>query len=404
MSLVSEKPVRFHFLDGLRAVAATMVVVLHAFASNIIKLSDKSHLHVLGALFNYIDGYGVNLFFVLSGVVLLRPYLRKQRKFKVIEYFRRRFWRIYPPYFVTLLFAAAVIWFMNRYPTWYNTSGGMNMRFSLRETIHELPIMNLDGNYYNLAWWSLGVEILFYLVVPVVVFLYPSRAKLTDARLTLAIIGGVLLTALLMVFFSGWLPNIYSFTYLVLNIGRFVEYPVCFMMGVLIAAKDFDLRHAWIFFLSGVFLVFCSSAYPSFVMHLASAHQLGHWLAGQLYPPFFLHSGYGLIFGGIIVFAFNLRSFRDLLSKPFMLWLGERSYSFFLVHFSVFYLVDNVISHFMTNRSTLYAVLSRGIGLPAALFAAMLLFHFVERKFARGLVTENMFWPWQTKSLRNIGE
>ncbi len=404
MSLVSEKPVRFHFLDGLRAVAATMVVVLHAFASNIIKLSDKSHLHILGTIFNYIDGYGVNLFFVLSGVVLLRPYLRKQKEFKVVEYFRRRFWRIYPPYFAALLFAAAVILFMNRYPTWYNSSGGMNIRFSLRETIHELPIINMDGNYYNLAWWSLGVEILFYLVVPIVVFLYPSRAKLTDARLFLAIVCGVLLTVLLQLFLNGWASDIYSFTYLVLNIGRFAEYPVCFMMGVLIAAKDFDLRHARMFFLAGVFLVFCSSAYPSFLMHLAPTGKLNTWLAAELYPLFFVHSGYGLIFGGVIVFAFNRRSLRDILSKPFMLWLGERSYSFFLVHFSVFYLTDNILSHFMASRSTLYAVLSRGIGLPAALFAAMLLFHFVERKFARGLVTANMFWPWQTQSLRNIGD
>jgi len=404
MSLVSEKPVRFHFLDGLRAVAATMVVVLHAFASNIIKLSDKSHLHFLGAVFNYLDGYGVNLFFVLSGVVLLRPYLRKQREFKIIEYFRRRFWRIYPPYFVALLFAAAVILFMNRYPTWYNTSGGMNMRFSLKETISELPIIKMDDKYYNLAWWSLGVEILFYLVVPVIVFLYPSKAKLTDARLFLAIVCGVLLTVMLQLFLNGWASDVYSFTYLVLNIGRFAEYPVCFMMGVLIAAKDFDLRHARIFFLSGVFLVCCTSAYPWLFMHFAPASKMGNWLAAERYPPFFVHSGYGLIFGGVIVFAFNLRWLRNILSKPFMLWLGERSYSFFLVHFSVFYFVDNVISHFIASRNGLYAVLSRGIGLPAALFAAMLLFHFVERKFARGLITANIFWPWQTKSLRNIGD
>jgi len=401
MSVTSGKPVRFHFLDGLRAVAASMVVIQHAFASNIINASDKMHLHFLAILFRYIDEYGVDLFFVLSGVVLLRPYLRNQREFKVLEYFRRRFWRIYPPYFVALLFAALVIWFMNTYPTWYNETGGMNMKFSWRETIHQMPIINLDGNYYNLAWWSLGTEILFYLVVPIVVFLYPKRAKLTDARLALTIVSGVVLTVLLMLFVSGWYSVLYSFTYVVLNIGRFIEYPVCFMMGVLIAAKDFNLKHGWAFFLSGVLLVFCSAIYPSV---FPRSTELGEWFFLQCYPPFFLHSGYGLIFGGVIVFAFNLKSLRNILDRPFMLWLGERSYSLFVVHFSVFYLVDNIISRFITSRSMLYAVLTRGIGLPAALFAAMLLFHFVERRFARGLVTANMFWPWQIKSLRNHGE
>ena len=176
------------------------------------------------------------------------------------------------------------------------------------------------------------------------------------------------------------------------------------MMGVLIAAKDFDLKHARLFFFSGVFLVFISSVYPSVCMHLGSSNHLAAWCASQNYPPFLLHSGYGLIFGGVITFAFNNGSFRNILSKPFMLWLGERSYSLFVVHFSVFYLVDNIISRFITSRTTLYAILSRGIGLPVALFAAMLLFHFVERRFARGLVTANMFWPWQIKPLRNIGE
>ena len=401
MSLVSEKPVRYHFLDGLRAVAASMVVIQHAFASNIINASDKLHLHIIAILFRYIDEYGVDLFFVLSGVVLLRPYLRNQREFKMAEYFKRRFWRIYPPYFVALLFAALVIKFMNVFPTWYNRTGGMNMIFSWRETLHEMPIMNLDGKYYNLAWWSLGTEILFYLAVPLVVFFYPTKAKLTDARLALTIVSGVVLTVLLMLFVSGWYSVLYSFTYVVLNIGRFIEYPVCFMMGVLIAAKDFSLRHAWVFFLSGIFLVFCSAIYPTV---FPRSTELGEWFFLQCYPSFFLHSGYGLIFGGVITFAFNLKWLRKLLDRPFMLWLGERSYSLFVVHFSVFYLVDNIISHFLTSRTTLYAILSRGIGLPAALFAAMLLFHFVERRFARGLVTANMFWPWQIKSLRNIGE
>jgi len=40
-----------------------------------------------------------------------------------------------------------------------------------------------------------------------------------------------------------------------------------------------------------------------------------------------------------------------------------------------------------------YFVLSRAFGLPLALFSAMLLFHFVERRFARNLLTANEFWP-----------
>jgi hypothetical protein len=31
---------------------------------------------------------------------------------------------------------------------------------------------------------------------------------------------------------------------------------------------------------------------------------------------------------------------------------------------------------------------------PLILLTAMLLFHFVERRFAKNLVTANAFWPW----------
>ena len=83
-----------------------------------------------------------------------------------------------------------------------------------------------------------------------------------------------------------------------------------------------------------------------------------------------------------------------------MLWLGERSYSLFLVHFSVFYLVDNMIARFTPGRNAIYAVLTRGVGIPLGLFAAMLLFHFVERRQAHGLVTGEYFWPWQVKKMK----
>ncbi len=83
-----------------------------------------------------------------------------------------------------------------------------------------------------------------------------------------------------------------------------------------------------------------------------------------------------------------------------MIWFGERSYSIFLVHFSVFYLVDNFVSHFTPERNAMYGILTRAIGVPLALFCAMLLFHFVERRQAKGLMTDTKFWPWQVRGMK----
>src|SRR5579872_2593191 len=111
MTATAEQKERFHFLDGLRGIAATMIVIHHAFTAQVIKLVAHLKIAVLTDFFTYFTQSGVDLFFVLSGVVLLRPYLRKQRKFKTADYFYRRAKRIYPPYFVALLFGAFVVWF-----------------------------------------------------------------------------------------------------------------------------------------------------------------------------------------------------------------------------------------------------------------------------------------------------
>jgi peptidoglycan/LPS O-acetylase OafA/YrhL len=375
MSVTAAKQERFHFLDGLRAVAASMVVIHHSFTANILRYCQAHHIFWLGAIFRYIASYGVDLFFVLSGVVLLRPYLRRQRKLKVGDYFIRRATRIYPPYFIAVLFAAAVIWYINAYPTWYNVKG-MSVPFSWKETLKEMAVINLDGVYYNLAWWSLQIEILFYILVPLIIIVYPYRHSLSNVRLTITIVTGVALTILLQLFFNQYLPYIFTLNYLQLSLGMALEYPVCFLMGTLLAAHDFSRKHALAFFAGGAVLV----------------------AGGSWYEPL-LHSGYGLIFAAVITLGFNAVSFRKMLDTPFMVWLGERSYSLFLVHFSVFYLVDNIVARFTPERNTAYAILTRGIGIPLALFAGMLLFHFVERKFARGLVTGNAFWPWQMKGV-----
>jgi peptidoglycan/LPS O-acetylase OafA/YrhL len=90
-----------------------------------------------------------------------------------------------------------------------------------------------------------------------------------------------------------------------------------------------------------------------------------------------------------------------VLSTPFLVWVGERTYSIYLVHFSVFYLINNLTAHVTTERDYVYALITRGLGIPIAFFLSMLLFHFVERKFAKGLITDEMFWPWQTEKMKH---
>jgi peptidoglycan/LPS O-acetylase OafA/YrhL len=369
---------RFHFLDGLRGIASAMIVFHHSFTGLIVRLCTFLKVPVLGFYITYFTQSGVELFFVLSGVVLLRPYLRNQRKFRPGDYFLRRVKRIYPPYFFALLFAAFVIWYLNNYPTWYIFKGN-HMVYSVSETLKELFIFNFNGNYYNLAWWSLQIEILFYLLVPFCIFIFPRTDKINNKNMAITIAGTLTATLILQLWLSEYYPQIFTYKINIGTLYRFICYPVCFLMGMYLAAKDFDRRTARIFIFSGVLLIGVS------------------WFYEPIVSP-----GYGLVYAGVVILSFNVKSFKRFLSTPFMIWLGERSYSLFLIHFSVFYLVDCLSARIMTSRNIYYGVLTRGAGIPLALFAAMLLFHFVERRQAHGLVTGDMFWPWQTKKMKRI--
>jgi peptidoglycan/LPS O-acetylase OafA/YrhL len=404
MSVAPEQKERFHFLDGLRGIAAMMIVIHHAFTHHIIHAVSFLKVPMLTDFFTYFTQSGVDLFFVLSGVVLLRPYLRKQREFKTLDYFYRRAKRIYPPYFVALLFGALVVWINNTFPTWYNVNG-LTAKFSWTETFKELFIVSFNANYYNLAWWSLQIEILFYVVAPFIVLIFPARDKITTRRIVVSIIITLCAIFLAQNLLTEYCYHLYSYTYQVPAFGKFIEYPLCFLLGVYLAARDFTLKQGLNFLFSGIILLvsalFLFRYAPSFLAGNFFGYevvQLGVKQPAWIYLSF-MHSGYALIYAGVIILAFNKISFKQFLSKPIMIWLGERSYSLFLIHFSVFYLTDNIISHFTTDRSPLYGVLTRGIGIPLGLFAAMLLFHFVERRQARGLLTGNIFWPWQVGKL-----
>ena len=362
---------RFHFLDGLRGIASLLIVIHHAFTSNIVKLLEHLHLHFVAFYFYSFTKSGVELFFVLSGVVLLRPYLRKEKKFETGKYFYRRIRRIYPPYIGALLFASVVAWFNTHYPTWYTPS----LRpFDWLWTFKQLFIIRWGNFYYNLAWWSLQVEAMFYVLVPLVIIAFPKPARLNITRLFMMIIAITTAAVAGQFLFTKFYPELYNINHVRLNLFIALNYPVCFLMGTYIAARDSSVQQAKVFLVMGIFVV----------------------LSSWFYIPI-ESAGYGMVYGGFIMMAFHSGAIKKFLGRPLMIWLGERSYSLFLMHLSVFYLMNYLVSRYTSERSALYGILTRGIGFPLAFIMAMLLFHFVERKQAHGLLTAKAFWPWQAK-------
>jgi peptidoglycan/LPS O-acetylase OafA/YrhL len=369
---------RFHFLDGIRGIASFLIVLHHSVTSAIARFFVSHGCPWLATLVTYFTQSGVVLFFVLSGVVLLRPYLRGQRQFKTGEYFYRRIRRIYPPFFVALLFGYLVAVIIKSGPETYYSSLQLWKwtSTSWQELLRQSFIINYAGIYYNLAWWSLQVEVIFYFLVPLLVVFFVKQRPLNYIRVFSILFAALALSYLLQQYVSHYYPSVYKTDGTPMNMMRILDAPVAFLLGIFLAKYDMNVVAARILVLFGGLLIV---------------------LAGNYGPM--INSGYSFLYAGVIILAFNNVRIQQIFDSPIMIWLGERSYSLFLVHFSVFYLVDYICSLIIPDRSFLYGALTRGIGIPLSLFCAMLLFHFVERKQARGLVTGHIFWPWQANRI-----
>lgn len=117
-------------------------------------------------------GLGVCLFFVISGLCIRLSHLAVSR-FSIPYFYWRRFWRIYPSYFVALVLFVL----LQRYG---------NTRDILQ---HAFLVHNLSPQYFysiNGPFWSLALEVQVYLLYPLLLVLHNRLGPiLTSALLAL---------------------------------------------------------------------------------------------------------------------------------------------------------------------------------------------------------------------------
>lgn len=141
---------RIHILDILRGIAAIGVVFFHHaewYLGHELEASD---------ILTRFGTYGVSLFFMLSGYTLRSVY--KTENFITTGFWKARFFRIYPLMMLIVIF-------------YYLLNGS---QFNLWQFASEFTGWQglLDSSAYKPVWlWSIGNELCFYLLFPMVIFL-----------------------------------------------------------------------------------------------------------------------------------------------------------------------------------------------------------------------------------------
>ena len=181
-------------IEGLRAVAAASVVVHHVWLLDGGEKLDQGG--AAGKLFLNL-ALGVTLFFALSGFLLYRPFAaaiaRGDRSPRIRNYLRNRALRILPAYWAILLLSALVI-----QATTVRDGAGELTAGALTDPAELLAAALLVHDYNPSTLligigpaWSLAVEVVFYLVLPLMVLgvAAVARPMASRQRRVLALLG-----------------------------------------------------------------------------------------------------------------------------------------------------------------------------------------------------------------------
>ena len=370
--------------DGIRGVGMLLVFFTHLFL--LADPDDESNMAVYGwaaPILGHID-LGLAAFFVLSGYLIARPFARAYvagtRRPPLGDYVRNRVLRVVPAFY---LFTVLVLLIFGLDGLLGNVANPDPSNWA-QVLAQFLFVQGQAGGHAAIPIgpaWSIGAEVGFYVLIPLSAFVayrVGSRLSSPGRRAALAIAAIAALT-----FVSIALRAQYELTFQWLTSPPAIMY--VFMPGVAVAIVEPLIAGG----LRGRARLATSIAWASFaaaalaaVLYAATDYDARetpiHHALGQRALLAAMCTG-ALIFGLVVLQIGTGRAPR-LFANKVMLWMGARSYSFYLAHFAILLVISYAIG--TTGESIGERVLiMTAIGLPLTTAIAALSYRYVERPF-----------------------
>ncbi len=300
---------RLHFLDALRGLAAAYVVLYHM----VLIPQPQLLLPRWAEKFTLMGGTGVTLFFIVSAFSLYYTMpLRQTSSRPIASFYPHRFFRVAPLFYVMILLTLLRdAWLFDVKHSVQGILGSVLFVFNL------VP-MRQEGFVW--AGWTIGVEMIFYALFPLIysrVRNQPNAVAFVFATLLFWSFIGLVLDYLVMP--AGWRESI-------LKWSTFRHFPI-FATGIVlyywfINQDSTDESHdakGNAALMAGAFV------------YLAL---LQGWLPNVFGELYYLQAlAYGLIFMGLANAPWKL------VVNRFTRFLGKVSYSLYLMHPTVVYLL-----------------------------------------------------------------
>ncbi|MDD1475455.1 acyltransferase family protein [Arthrobacter sp. H16F315] len=187
-------------LDGLRGIAALLVVACHVvstlpgiggvFSNRAVDLNTAETWAVFSPLHILWNGTpAVHVFFVLSGFVLVLPFTRPGAVPSWAQYYAKRFFRLYLPAWASLAVAVALIAMIPR--TASPLQSAWADMYVVNPTVVQVlkdGLLMLNASTINTPLWSLKWEVAFSLLLPAYVFLALRWRRVWFVKIGLALL------------------------------------------------------------------------------------------------------------------------------------------------------------------------------------------------------------------------
>jgi peptidoglycan/LPS O-acetylase OafA/YrhL len=328
-------------LTGLRFVAAFIVFGFHV---------RVAHLAAAGPFSTTLDwvfgqgAVGVSFFFILSGFVLTWS---ARADDTALRFWRRRIAKIYPNHVATWLVALAVV---------AVTGAGLSLAVALPNLLL-LQAWSPDLTIFfgmNTVSWSLACEVFFYALFPLLhraLLQLPERALWPSTAATFAVIWLIPAAALLLPasdrYWAIW----------IFPLARTPEFIAGMLLARLVRVGRWPRVGTW----------------PATTALAASAYLASRWLPGDF--RFVAGTAIPLALLVAAVGAADAAGLPTPWRSRTMVWLGELSFAFYLVHQLTLRLVAKVAG---TAHPAATAAFLATAALVAALCGSWLLHRYVE--------------------------
>ncbi|MCT4560191.1 MAG: acyltransferase [Crocinitomicaceae bacterium] len=305
------KPDHFKALDGLRGIAVLFVLLSH---------SSNADIYIHDWLnFQKVGKTGVYLFFVLSAYLLDRQIAlafieKKSNSFYWKYYFLRRFLRIYPLFFIGIIFHG--IW----------TLCGIQ---TVIDEFMDLPLhmLLLKGES---IFWSIPVEFKYYFISPIIMFVCHKYLKWDSKKLFLFFLGSIFFTIALELAFR--LPLTSTFKY----------FPV-FLVGTMISIYELLSKDDLLKYIKRPIINILGNT--SFLLILISTPFYFNLLFGfevNFHASLF-YFPYAVAWGILLIYAkYGTGILKQVFEFKFLRFIGTISFSMYLFHMPILKFVETL--------------------------------------------------------------